>query len=215
MDQEQDWWAAPLGAAIVVALLTSVALIAAGGWDWFVTFLGKEGSGWAQAVGSVLAIVGAYHMGRAQIKADRVLELSRRAYQDHQRLTVIDAALHRLEAVLSMIKKHMDMVDGPVFTSVNFYQEQIHDEAKTIKNFNLFDCPSISLIHALSLLPSAAEGFANNMEKYMEVCSSKGIEQAMRQELPVLENGFTAAMMHVTVARKICKERIESLEAQL
>jgi hypothetical protein len=86
MKEEQNWWAPPLGAAILIALLTSIALIAAGGWDWFVTLLGKEGSGWAQAIGSVLAIVGAYRMGRAQMTADRALEVSRRAHEDYRLL---------------------------------------------------------------------------------------------------------------------------------
>lgn len=213
MKEEQHWWAPPLGTIIVLALLVSFALIASGRGDWFSAFLSNEGAGWAQAIGGVLAIVGAYRMGRAQIDADRALETSRRAHEDYRRLMVIDATLLRLELILSTVKGQIDSNEVPILITVNWHQEQIHDVARTIKGFNLFECPSAPLIFAISTIPDAVERFADHMGEYMKICD-EGMEKDVLRALPSLWNGLHGSLGPVTSARAICREAMAALEAQ-
>ena len=63
-DSEHDFWAVPLGAGVLVSLLITLALVAAGGWKWFADFLTSSASGWAQAVGTVLAVLATAHIAR-------------------------------------------------------------------------------------------------------------------------------------------------------
>jgi hypothetical protein len=64
-DESHNFWAVPTGAGIVALVLLSVVLIAAGGWDWFAGFLTSSASGWAQAIGTVIAVVATAHIARS------------------------------------------------------------------------------------------------------------------------------------------------------
>ncbi|MFS2205366.1 hypothetical protein [Variovorax sp. Varisp36] len=55
--ESQPEWAEAVGAISLVCILASLALIAAGGWNWFAKFLETSAPAWVQAVGSVGAII--------------------------------------------------------------------------------------------------------------------------------------------------------------
>lgn len=69
--EEQFHWAPPIGAALVILLFTSIALIAAGGWEWFAGFLTGQASSWVQAIGSILAILAGFIWVERQLKGQR------------------------------------------------------------------------------------------------------------------------------------------------
>lgn len=56
-NEAQPEWAEAVGAITLVCTLASLALIAAGGWDWFAKFLDTSAPAWVQGVGSVGAII--------------------------------------------------------------------------------------------------------------------------------------------------------------
>lgn len=54
--EEPPEWAAAVGTTVLILILASLALIAAGGWAWFARMLESAAPAWVQAVGSVAAI---------------------------------------------------------------------------------------------------------------------------------------------------------------
>jgi hypothetical protein len=70
----ENQWSAVVGAAVVLGLLTLVALSALGGWSWMARFLESSAPAWIQAVGSVAAIVAALMV----VQRQHALELARR-----------------------------------------------------------------------------------------------------------------------------------------
>jgi hypothetical protein len=90
-DREAPEWVVILGTLVVLGLLASLGLIAAGGWEWFAKFLEGSAASWAQAVGGVAAVFAAFEVGRAQIRAGRALEQTKRAADETHRLVVIHA----------------------------------------------------------------------------------------------------------------------------
>jgi len=74
-DEEAPTWAAATGVGILVILLGSIGLVAAGGWTWFSGFLVSSASGWVQAIGSVGAIATSIWLVGRQAHNDRMRAL--------------------------------------------------------------------------------------------------------------------------------------------
>lgn len=56
-DENTPPWAAIVGALIILVIVGSIALVAAGGWAWFARFLESAAPAWVQAIGSIAAIL--------------------------------------------------------------------------------------------------------------------------------------------------------------
>lgn len=214
MNNEAPDWAGALGIAMVLILIASLGLIAAGGWNWFASFLAGQAAGWAQAIGSIAAIAGAYRMGRAQMRANRVLEESRRAHDFYRRLVAIDAAVAVLELALKMIKETMDRYEPPIFLAVDSHQRRIREAAAIIRGIDLLDCPSAAVIHFLSLVPSFAEDFAETLGVYADLCVS-GKPGELKRALPNFGNSFNVVWSVVGSARDCCSKEMQLLQKML
>jgi hypothetical protein len=213
MENEEFSWAPAVGAAILLVLLTSLTLVAAGGWQWFASFLAGQASGWAQAIGSVVAIGVAYRLGQTQMQADRALEADRRAHEDHRRLAAIHVAIRGLERALSPIKDTMDRFDPPVFVLLDWHRQQIRNAAATVASIHPFDCPDADLMPLMSLLPGLAESFSERLAEYMKVCDNGGLEDVKRA-CPSLYNGFNVVWSATIGARDGCKRALDAVSEQ-
>lgn len=75
MDDDVPEWAPAVGVAIIVAIVGTFALVAAGGWGWFAKFLEGNAATWMGGIGSVAAAVVALYLAtrteRQQSKAAR------------------------------------------------------------------------------------------------------------------------------------------------
>lgn len=95
MPDSTPTWVKILGGLIVATLFGSIGLVAAGGWDWYVGFIGTTAPAWVQAIGSILAIWGAFAVLKKQsdVQAARELESSRQSRR--QRLEICESILAR------------------------------------------------------------------------------------------------------------------------
>ncbi|MDP9992022.1 hypothetical protein J2W28_001050 [Variovorax boronicumulans] len=72
MKKEEPEWATVVGAVFLCLLFSSLALVAAGGWNWFAKFLETSAPSWVQAIGSVAAIVAAVLIARGSERRERI-----------------------------------------------------------------------------------------------------------------------------------------------
>ncbi|WP_157948305.1 hypothetical protein [Pulveribacter suum] len=94
-DANNTEWTSAVGAALLITLLLSLALISAGSWNWFKGFIESAAPAWIQAIGSVAAIVAASVIARHQVHAARRLELRKQAYVEVQKLKIVLALMVR------------------------------------------------------------------------------------------------------------------------
>lgn len=151
MNEERHWWAAPLGAAIVVILIGTVALIALGGVNWFRDFLGGSASGWAQAVGSVLAVAAAFKVGNAQVAAGRRLESERRAHDDIRRLETIRGLLSNAQGLCEAVAQCWN--SERLVPVAGFKAEYVRDARKSIAAIDPFQSPAPLVVIYLAQIP--------------------------------------------------------------
>ncbi len=75
MENRKEAWAGYAGGLILIIIFGTLALVAAGGWNWFAKFLENSAPAWVQAIGSVIAIFVSVHLVNAQ--HERVIKLDR------------------------------------------------------------------------------------------------------------------------------------------
>jgi hypothetical protein len=202
-------WAPMFGAAILLTLLGSLALIAAGGWNWFATFLSTSASGWAQAIGGVLTVIAAFRVGRAQINATVALANAQQAESDLRMVALVDSSLLYLQGAMSLYR----LGASPDFPYVPAgTREGINESSALLRRLDLFKCPTAALALSVQYAVGCCELF---------IRCAEGREQAMTAKLPdkefleaqkaVWESGqllFTAAGN----ARKACVLAKQSIE---
>ena len=86
LKRESAGWETALGVAIILTLFAALGLVAGFGWKGFTEFLSGPAAGWVQAVGSIVAVIGAGHLGRQQIVAAREDAERARLEADDERL---------------------------------------------------------------------------------------------------------------------------------
>ena len=77
-DSEPNPWPTVLGVGVLLMLLVSLALVAAGGWSWFAQFLAGSADSWVQAILAGVVIVVTAWIARAT-------ERSNQRKEEHQR----------------------------------------------------------------------------------------------------------------------------------
>lgn len=98
-----------LGMAIVIALALSMALTVYPGWDAVGTWLaGANASGWAQAVGTMLAIWGTFQISSRQLKEARRLS-------DRRQIELSLAALEVAGAIFAQAAELVSQIDSDEF----------------------------------------------------------------------------------------------------
>lgn len=141
--------------------------------------------------------------------ADRVLEASRRAHSDIRYLTVVDTILESLQFSLQNMRDFLDGFELPIFVNWGFDQ-YIGDGIAAIKEIDLFDCPSRSIVHPIAMLPRQAEHLLVCLESYNKACDEG--QAAARRAIPTLHNSFNLVWSIISSARAECQKAIGSLE---
>lgn len=91
-------WAVAVGVIVLLLVLCSVALIAAGGWNWFAAFLVSATPNWIQAIGSIVAIIAAGLFIKWQLKEQALQAAGQLVKQAEQaRDERREADVHRLQ----------------------------------------------------------------------------------------------------------------------
>jgi hypothetical protein len=145
---QTDYYGLPalLGASVVLGLLGSIALVAAGGWDWFKNFAADSAPAWVQAVGSIAAIVAA--LGAIKIQHQNQLDRDAEAERQVKRrkLKTVSALLHNtglvcLDCAESVNDKH---------TIWDVQLHRIENERSRLLGVPVFDLPDVLLVHIIS-----------------------------------------------------------------
>lgn len=206
---EDDWWAPVVGAAVLLILLGSLALVAAGGWGWFAGFLSGTASNWAQAIGGILAVIAAFRVGRAQINSTLALEKARQAETDLRTVVLIDAALLYVQGGMSLYR----LVATPTFPSVpRGTCEGVTEGKEILRKLDLFKCPSASVALAVLYVVGCCDLFVQRATSYSEAGGAKiGDKQFADMQRAVWDSGqllFEATQS----ARKVCASLKTSIE---
>lgn len=151
MQRDDCWWGAALGASVVVALVFVVALTAAAGWNWTAEFLGGPAASWAQAVGTVAAIVYSGHIARIHISATRRWDERKRIEAERRYLVTVIALLAVPIGASRILKDEWDPSTHRIPTG---FTENYWKEARiSIAAIDPFACPEEEVIVSLVQVP--------------------------------------------------------------
>lgn len=131
--QDPEWLTA-VGVAFAMLLLSSIGLVAAGGWKWFAAFLEGTASGWIQALGSIGAIIFGFifvdrqNNHQKEREEDQAKELVVRQIQ-----SVVAACLQAREAVAwTRIATEVESLDDATIEPIEFSTEEALAALKSI-----------------------------------------------------------------------------------
>lgn len=146
-------------------------------WHWltlffliaFVGFLGNglvvailekgvgsaEAAGWVQAIGTVLAIAGAFLVVDHQHRKERTLELERQRIADVRKLKAIKAVLVQVCHIAKTLHTMFEDVDHD--SVYDFDPQFLADYKGIVRALPLFEIPSPQLAIQLTALPRAIE----------------------------------------------------------
>ena len=132
-------WESAIGIVVVLMLLFSLALIAAGGWNWFKTLLESAAPAWIQAIGSVAAIIAATVIARRQSISTAELAEKKQAAADVQKLKIVMALMARAYGLSKDICHAFETSKFEDFDQVS--PELLLDTHQALKALPVFDIP--------------------------------------------------------------------------
>lgn len=122
MENRKEAWAGYAGGLILIIIFGTLALVAAGGWNWFAKFLENSAPAWVQAIGSILAIFVSVHLVNAQ--HERVIKLDRS--------TLRIALLAELTAIQKIFENRIDSEQDVLDPCSIFIPEVISTKAYSL-----------------------------------------------------------------------------------
>jgi len=206
-----DWWAPAVGAAVLLVVVGSLALVAAGGWGWFSSFLAGTASNWAQAVGGILAVVAAFQVGRSQVNATLALERARQADSDLRAVALIDAALLYVQGAMSMYR----LAASPTFPYVpGGTCEGLREGTDILRKLDLFKCPSAQLAMAVFRVVGCCDLFVQCATSYS---AAKGTDIDEKKFVELRDGVWKSGQLlfeTTQYVRKICVMVKASIEGE-
>lgn len=158
------------GAIVVLSLIASVALIAAGGWQWFKGMLESAAPAWIQAIGSVAAIFAAAEIGRRQARAASELEAKKKAEIEIQKLKIVMALMARAHGLSNDICKAFETAQFSDFDQVS--PELMVDTHLALQALPVFEIPNGLLALDVLTIGRALSVMHENWVKLRELCTS-------------------------------------------
>jgi hypothetical protein len=140
-------WASIFGAGLILLVFVSLALIAAGGWDWFSNFLTTSASSWVQAVGSIAAIWGAFAIANQQKVAQNAKDEETERQKRRLRFEVCHNVLQRVNSAFDSGEKA-----GSNLRSLSVLHIEINHATGLLDSLPLFEVPDALLVHRINLV---------------------------------------------------------------
>lgn len=209
---ENSWWSAALGASIVAVLALVVALSAVGGWNWTASFLSGAAANWAQAVGTVAAIVYSGRIARTQIVATRRLDESKRLQAEVRHLTTVVALLSTPISLCLILRQHWNRATHQIPNGFNTsYWEQAQ---ASIAAIDPFSCPDETLVVRLVQVPRQIEELIEACRNYLTALEAGAQIEQMAGELDrVLGDSIEYMQYTAHAALEAGRQRSERLAA--
>ena len=204
-------WPAAIGSLIVVGLLLTLGLVAAGGWPWFQKFLEGSAAGWIQAIGSVAAILAAAEIGRRQIAGQRQVERDRQDQEDRKKLLVIDSLLEAVEANVALTKRQYD--DYPNMPVSSYHLDRIKNASQALAKIDLFNCPPSVIQPLLHLFPAPCEDLLAVILRFNE--SFDKLDERHEKYWPSVSNSFIVQELFLKNARTACHAALNATPSHL
>jgi len=197
-------WPAAIGALIVIGVLLTITLVAAGGWPWFQRFLESSAAAWIQAIGSIAAILAAAEIGRRQIVGQRQVERDRQGQEDRKKLLVIDALLEAVEATVVFAERQYDEYPNmPIFA---YHLDRMKNAAHALARIDLFDCPPPVIQPLLRLFPAPCDGLLRAIQRFND--SFDKLDDRHEKHWSSVSNSFTVQKLFLTSARTACRSAL-------
>jgi len=157
-----------VGAGIVLAIIGSLALTAAGGWGVFATWLNSDkAAGWAQAVGTILAIFAAVNVATRQERVTRALERDRLREQDRRRFLVVEAIMETVWLTCAALHRVWSDIEaeGRDDAIDNFEVAYLEDSRQALLKLPIFEIPDAQLAAYVAGLPRAIADLADTWKR--------------------------------------------------
>ena len=206
---EHNYLFAAVGAALVVTIIFSIALVAAFGPEWFKSFLSGSAPAWIQAGGSVIAILVAGRIAASQIIAGRQIEAIRRIEEDKKRIFIIDALLRSLES--DVLVAEAQFKKYPRMPIMEYYVERILASSEAVSRIDPVSCPPSVIESILRLYPEPCGTLLDSIEQFNK--SFNQLEDAYDKCEATLSNSFVIAKMMLGIARSNCANIVEALRS--
>lgn len=114
MEDEKESWPGYIGGVILIIIFGTLALVAAGGWNWFAKFLEGSAPAWVQAVGSIFAIFAAVSIANKQHSRQLLKEEVANNLKEKHRLDILYFSIESVRQTCSYIEKKIDTADHPI-----------------------------------------------------------------------------------------------------
>ena len=146
MQDKVPEWAQAIGALIVLGLCATLALVAAGGWEWFAKFLEGSAASWVGAIGTILAIFGAGAIADRQANRSNseAYRLQRRL--ETSRALSIDFILRQARLVVTKAEQN---VRHPPSKGIDVVRKQVEMVQQALRALPVFDIPSPRVVFDL------------------------------------------------------------------
>lgn len=198
-------WESALGAAIALTIITSLALVAAGGWDWFKGMLESAAPAWIQAIGSVAAIVAAAIIARRQAQSAIDLEAHKLAASETQKFLIIKALMVRAYGLSNDICRAFETKLHEDFDQVS--PELMLDTHQALITLPVFEIPNGFL--ALDVL-TVGRAIGTIHEHWLTLCKEASNEaQTLTDHIGLLVSLAEEVREISMAAVTECKKEIE------
>lgn len=145
-------WASVVGGLILLVLVGSIALVAAGGWNWFAKFLESAAPAWVQAVGSIGAVLIAVWVSSRSERHARELEAERGRREMIERLRLVLALLANASAIIKALQNaKLNLPEGATAGDLEF----LNDAAQRFSRLELRDMADAKVAVRVLVLPRA------------------------------------------------------------
>lgn len=207
--QEKEWWAPTVGVAILLILFGSLALVAAGGWQWFAGFLSGTASNWTQAIGGILAVIAAFKVGSSQVKANLALEKARQDEIDLRTVVLIDAALLYVQGAMGVYQlcASSDFPYVPEGTC-----KGLNEGTEILRKLDLFRCPTAQLALVVVHVIGNCDLFVQCVTSESEARRTKIGDKEFLETQKAVWNSSQLLRQSVHAAREVCAAMKTSIE---
>ena len=114
MENEKDSWPGYIGGLILIIIFGTLALVAAGGWNWFAKFLENSASAWVQAFGSIFAIFVAIYIANKQHARQLLKDTAANDLIQKHRLDILYFSIENIRQTCSFIEEKIDETNNPI-----------------------------------------------------------------------------------------------------
>lgn len=170
-------------------------------------------SGWAQGIGAILAILGAYHLASRQITTGRVLERERQLDEAVRRIQITVVILANAHSTFDLFLRDFEKRRAPPYRSDHGEWARLKDGIAAV---DPFACPSPEVVTLLLQLPSILEAAILARQRVWEGYFREGglrLKGPSESDISDMTNKISQAMGVLMLTIDACADAKRELES--